>query len=133
MKTSHILAVIVTLTGALATSLIASPAFAAKTVYRCEDGGKTVYSDDACASAQKSRKVNVDDKRTPAERAAAIAAVKRNTDLNRQSARERLAADRINVKREAAMAAKARRDAAKKASASKPKRVIKAQKMRTAG
>jgi Domain of unknown function (DUF4124) len=129
MKTSHILAVIVTLTGALAVA----PTFAAKTVYRCEDGGKTVYSDDACASAQKSRKVNVDDKRTPAERAAAIAAVKRNTDLNRQSARERLAADRINVKREAAMAAKARRDAAKKASASKPKRVIKAQKMPTAG
>jgi hypothetical protein len=136
MKTSHLkkssfLAAVVTLTAALA----AAPAYATKTVYRCENGGKTVYSDDPCASAQKSRKVNVEDKRTPAEREAAIAAMKRDTDFNRQSAKERIAADRINAKRDASIAAQAKRDAARKASGNKPKRMAKAKTstMPTAG
>jgi hypothetical protein len=133
MKTSHLkkssfLAAVVTLTAALA----AAPAYATKTVYRCENGGKTVYSDDPCASAQKSRKVNVEDKRTPAEREAAM---KRDTDFNRQSAKERIAADRINAKRDASIAAQAKRDAARKASGNKPKRMakVKTSTMPTAG
>jgi hypothetical protein len=131
LKTHRLLAAVVTLTAALA----ATPAFAAKTVYRCENGGKTVYSDDPCGSAQKSRKVNVDDKRTPAEREAAIAAMKRDTDFNRQSAKERIAADRINAKRDASIAAQAKRDAARKASGHKAKRMAKAKTsaMPTAG
>jgi hypothetical protein len=77
-------------TVAIAASVMASPATAAKQVYRCEEAGRVVYADEPCADG-KGRTVNVEDKRSTEDRKNALEAAKREAEFARQARSDRLA------------------------------------------
>ncbi len=75
-------------------------AWAAKPVFRCDEGGRITYADEPCAHST-GRSVNVDDKRTPRERRDAVGAAKREAEFARMARKQRLAEERVAEKRRA--------------------------------
>lgn len=106
----------------LALLATAAPAQDGKKVYRCETLGRVVYTDEPCEGA---REVQVDDKRSAADRQAAASRVQRESQRTDMLARERRAQEAAAARQRPAVIPHSAAQAAAAASAPAKKPPVK--------